>query len=229
MQCVADGKSIIIEGLHLDVGLYLQEFGTGRLAQEAERRGPSYSEHGRAERHTGTSDAQAALQDGRRWHKRSESIEIRSDAIARAATIMLQQQGSSLPVAYGAAERHSVDAMPARFGGDALVSRDAWIEQGIRAHGGPVFVPVVLQADPNEYSAMLHEWLAETLPGEGIEVDSVREAAVQRLVTLQEHLAGYRSLGVPVMQVGILDHQEILEKLHEYMLGCIELSLRPSG
>jgi hypothetical protein len=27
MQCIADGKSIIIEGMHLDPGLYLYEFG----------------------------------------------------------------------------------------------------------------------------------------------------------------------------------------------------------
>jgi hypothetical protein len=27
MQCIVDGKSIIIEGMHLDPGLYLYEFG----------------------------------------------------------------------------------------------------------------------------------------------------------------------------------------------------------
>lgn len=61
VQCLTDGKSIIMEGMHLDPGLYLYEFArysqahlTAKLSERKSLRshepGPASSEHGMAAR-----------------------------------------------------------------------------------------------------------------------------------------------------------------------------------
>lgn len=54
-------------------------------------------------------------------------------------------------------------------------------------------------------------------------------AVLHRLRVLQDYLCAYGSVGVPVVGVGVGSFNETLDKLHDYLLRCIEMSTDGAG
>ncbi|GAB4819330.1 hypothetical protein N2152v2_006376 [Parachlorella kessleri] len=51
------------------------------------------------------------------------------------------------------------------------------------------------------------------------------EAVLRRLQVLQDYLRAYGAVGVPVVEVNVGGFHATLDKLHDYLLACIEMSL----
>lgn len=168
VKCIADGKSIIIEGLHLDPGLYLDEYGPGGALER------------RAEAAAVAAEAAAAI----------ESVELsRADSEEGA-----RQNGGGVL---------------------AVQCRSRSIDEGLLTYGQPVFVPILLRLDPEDYEFVAEEWLRTQVPPGG------GPAALRRLLALQEYLARYAARGVPVMTTGALTSQETLDAMHDHVLASI--------
>jgi hypothetical protein len=170
VKCICDGKSIIIEGLHLDPGLYTSEFGKGGL------------------------------------------LERRASQQLVEETALVEQDGEE-------GEEEKKKQPP-------LACRIKSIDEGLRTYGGPVFVPIVLRIEPEEYPTMAEEWLKRQLPAQyGVEAATAeREKTLEQLIMLQGYLSSYSDLGVPVMTTGVLKFQDTLNSLHDHVLGCIQQS-----
>jgi hypothetical protein len=168
VKCIADGKSIIVEGLHLDPGLYLDEYGPG-----------------------------GAL------GRRAEAAAAAAEVTVAIAAVELGREDSEEGL------RKQND------GAAALPCRSRSIDEGLLAYGRPVFVPIVLRLDPEDYEFVAEEWLRTQVPPGG------GDAALSRLLALQEYLAGYAARGVPVMTTGALKAQATLDAMHDHVLESI--------
>lgn len=97
---------------------------------------------------------------------------------------------------------------------------------------GPVFVPLVLSMDDRDYELVVQEWLAaqaanaDSGGGGAGAAEPDASAVLRRLRALQAYLSSYSAVGVPVVEVGVGSFQETLDKLHNYLLQCLELSLQ---
>jgi len=210
-QCVVDGKSIIIEGLHLDPGLYLNEFGRPKILEMVQRKKYSVD----ARRHD----------QGNACFKEEEVINTGDNG---SATTFLSQrskgfEGETIPTEDKVSKMGDcVDKAPP----DAVGMED---RKTVSSHSGsPVFVPIVLKADSGDFKVLAQEWLLRRIPGGTVDAEMARESALKRLLILQEYLGEYQHAGIPVVKVGAIDQQQTLDDLHEYVLACIEHSVRNS-
>jgi hypothetical protein len=166
VKCICDGKSIIIEGLHLDPGLYTSEFGKGGVLER------------------------------RASEQKAQETELGTTV----------DETTPLPL---------------------TPCRSKSIDEGLRTYGGPVFVPIVLRIDPEEYPIMAEEWLQRQLPAN--DGAGEREKLLEQLIALQEYLSNYSDAGVPVMTTGVLKAQDTLDSLHDHVLECIQQSFLPTA
>ncbi|KAK9831529.1 hypothetical protein WJX81_006265 [Elliptochloris bilobata] len=235
-KCIRDGKSIIMEGLHLDPGLYLHEFGRYGQAHLLERGAPS-------------SSGDTEQRSGNGAHVLNEADVLRAAArppSRRSASFMLAPSGSRLA---------PILAKP----GDHVREDE---EEGLGP--GPVFVPIVLCMNEADHALLVREWyerqqevpspaaaaaslaavsaaVSERLPADGspghIAAEAARHGtppvdpaeALARLHTLQAHLCGYAARAVPVVRTGLAGFGDTLDRLHDYLLTCIQVALEEEG
>lgn len=76
----------------------------------------------------------------------------------------------------------------------------------------PVFVPIVLQVDSEDYRIMAEQWIQDYSNEDGSEV-------MHRLMTLQDYLVGFDD--VHVCSVGIVGFQQALDELHDFVLEAV--------
>ena len=223
VKCIGDGKSIIIEGLHLDPGLYLSEFGKGgmlarrasehaaaKLAEETRQKNKKLASGARGGAAGGPSDGANLVYSStpKKWTRPNSEISEENgvetgNEIGLAAPKMTSSSSSRPRLAH---------------------SRSKTIDQGLMTYGDPVFVPIVLRLDPEEYPVVAEEWLrTQVALGESSEGE---ERVLQRVLELQKYLVSYGEAGVPVMPTGVIRFQETLDKLHEHVLECIKEALQ---
>jgi hypothetical protein len=259
LQCIQDGKSIILEGLHLDPGLYLHEFGQGGLLQRiaaqaaadaARRAAAAASSRGEAVRAAGGGGGGGGhlsySSTPKQWVRNSSEGQ-RSAAIAAAATFMRRGPGAEqLSAAVAARDGDlpgggSATTATAAATDSSSTARDAALGAGLLAHGGPVFVPIVLRVAPADHRIMAEPWLAAQLarwrpPGVGGGSEEAtdggrgaEELVMRRLLEVQEYLGGYGEVGVPVVPVDLLNFDATLDRLHDYVLSCVQLAMEQPG
>lgn len=89
--------------------------------------------------------------------------------------------------------------------------------------GGPVLVPMVVQMQADDQSALLGDWVARRWP-DGAPEDAV-ERAMQAVRALVQHFGQYGEVGVPVFTVSLQGLSDTLDAMHDYLLACIELAM----
>lgn len=139
-KCLIDGKSLIIEGLHLDPSLYLDS-STGLL---------SFSSEGR-------------------------NFSIRMD-------------------------------------------------DSNQLYGTPVFIPLVLSMDLEDYPILAEEWLSLRVSSHSNDKQK-QQQVLRRLTKLQEFLVGASE--AKVVPTGILHFEDTLDQLHDHILKCVEEDFHP--
>lgn len=218
VKCICDGKSIIIEGLHLDPGLYTREFGKGgvleRRASEQQAEAAVIEEQRRREIVVDRSG------DAKNEDNLLKSTEDRNSSDDESEKE--QQEKNMLSRELNGAQ---VQAIPATL--PSVPCRSKSIDEGLRTYGGPVFVPIVLRMDPEEYPIMAEEWLRRQLPTHSGAAE--QERTLEQVIALQEYLSSYNDAGVPVMTTGVLKFQDTLDSLHDYVLECIQQSFFTDG
>lgn len=216
VKCIGDGKSIIIEGLHLDPGLYLSEFGRGGLlARRA-------SEQVAAAAAAAVVEKQEQLEASSNSAGLSEGPRLVYSSTPKKWNRLRNEGDGEIGVESGN-EAPSAAKMPSQSKPRLVNSRSKTIDQGLLTYGDPVFVPVVLRLDPEDYPVMAEEWLRTQVTLE--EGPAAEEAVLRRVLDLQNYLASYGEAGVPVMPAGVLRFQETLDKLHDHVLESIRDAL----
>ncbi len=217
VKCICDGKSIIIEGLHLDPGLYTSEFGKGgvleRRATQQQAEEAEAAEKEMEKQPLQTGDVDEKSEDGSLDKTEDRSNSNESEKEQREENVGSSNGSTTKAAAAGEAAGEAPPPVPCR---------SKSIDEGLRTYGGPVFVPIVLRIDPEEYPIMAEEWLQRQLPAnDGV---AEREKTLEQLLALQEYLSSYDDAGVPVMTTGVLKYQDTLDSLHDYVLECIQQS-----
>ena len=59
-------------------------------------------------------------------------------------------------------------------------------------------------------------------------VDRTRRT-LERVRVLQEHLCSYAQRSVPVVKLELADFNAALDRLHDYLLLCIQMAMEPEG
>lgn len=90
----------------------------------------------------------------------------------------------------------------------------------------PVFVPIVLAMEESDHRVLIQEWHARQL--NGCSSPDYPESVYQRLHSLQDRLCRYAQRDVPVVHVSIASFPTVLDKLHDYLLKCIEVAMQGS-
>lgn len=57
----------------------------------------------------------------------------------------------------------------------------------------------------------------------------IKVTASSSACALQAHLCGYEARAVPVVRTGLADFGDTLDRLHDYLLTCIQVALEQSG
>eukprot|EP00884_Botryococcus_braunii_P006300 jgi/Botrbrau1/15671/Bobra.4_1s0053.2 len=97
------------------------------------------------------------------------------------------------------------------------------------ASGGPVFVPIVLRMAPEDHETLVEEWYARLQGAGSISVASGGIGQVlARMRVLEGRLSAYEALGVPVVTLRLLDAQDGVDQLHDYLLQCIQMAMESS-
>jgi hypothetical protein len=219
VKCICDGKSIIIEGLHLDPGLYTSEFGKGGVLE----RGASEQQAEAAIIIEKQTQREIAVDHGGGNEKGEDSLLNNSDDRSNSNESEKEQQEENvlsrdLKGAKTPAVQAPLPTMPCR---------SKSIDEGLRTYGRPVFVPIVLRIDPEEYPIMAEEWLRRQLPTHTGAAE--QERTLEQLIALQGYLSSYNDTGVPVVTTGVLKFQDTLDSLHDHVLECIQQSFSPAG
>ncbi|KAL4538457.1 hypothetical protein Ndes2526B_g03240 [Nannochloris sp. 'desiccata'] len=226
VKCICDGKSIIIEGLHLDPGLYIREFGKGGVL---ERRASEQQAEAAAAAAAVIKTIQYQREiatDGDGDEKNKDSLlKITEDRSDSNESEKEQQEENVLCKDLNGATTPATTAAAASL--PPVPCRSKSIDEGLRTYGGPVFVPIVLRVDPEEYPIMAEEWLRRQLPTHTGAAE--QERMLEQLIALQEYLSSYKDTGVPVMSIGVLKFQDTLDSLHDYVLECIQQSFSAVG
>eukprot|EP01025_Chloroclados_australasicus_P021719 TRINITY_DN2273_c0_g1_i9.p1 TRINITY_DN2273_c0_g1~~TRINITY_DN2273_c0_g1_i9.p1 ORF type:complete len:1144 (-),score=201.51 TRINITY_DN2273_c0_g1_i9:348-3779(-) len=110
-----------------------------------------------------------------------------------------------------------------------------------------LFVPIVLSMSVDDHRALAEEWYLrrqQRLPQQQPFNDSVAggqqqdsqgqedrqfECVFRRMRVLQEYLEAYKHHGVPVVKIEIGRFRDALDRLHEYLLQCIEMNVCRQG
>ena len=224
VKCICDGKSIIIEGLHLDPGLYIREFGKGgaleKRALEQQRAAEEEGQKAMARIGAGVNGLSKIEENGISKEDRNGINEDYKEQQEENRHATMNTDAKELASRGGEAT-----TVPAKAA--AVPCRSKSIDEGLRTYGRPVFVPIVLQIDPEEYPVMAEEWLKRQLPANlASEAGAERERTLEQLIALQEYLSSYADSGVPVMATGILKYQQTLDSLHDHVLECVQESFR---
>ncbi|BDA48634.1 probable 2-phosphoglycerate kinase at N-terminal half [Coccomyxa sp. Obi] len=95
---------------------------------------------------------------------------------------------------------------------------------------GPVFVPIVLCMDDADHELLVREWHAcyagPVRDGEALGGAEERaRSTLERLRVLQSHLCSYVQRSVPVVKVELANFNETLDRLHDYLLLCIQMAM----
>lgn len=225
VKCICDGKSIIIEGLHLDPGLYIREFGKGGVLER--RASEQQAEAAAAAAVLKTIQYQREIAtDGDGDEKNKDTLlKITEDRSDSNESEKEQQEENVLCKDLNGATTPATTAAAASL--PPVPCRSKSIDEGLRTYGGPVFVPIVLRVDPEEYPIMAEEWLRRQLPTHTGAAE--QERMLEQLIALQEYLSSYKDTGVPVMSIGVLKFQDTLDSLHDYVLECIQQSFSAVG
>ena len=199
-QCIRDGKSIIMEGLHLDPGLYLYEFGRYGQAHLLEgagnpRASPREAEAPRHDPGPESTASAAAREGAARWRP----VEARACAAAAA-------EGGLAGVGRGRSGGSS--RPPAHAGGSSLDAKLA-AERGVARAAAPFQVQAALRSDgmsraPGErtgvgvtagVSAGAKQSVAEQRSGNGAHAQSEASVLQCALVTCPECTTVYSEAG----------------------------------
>ncbi|EIE20940.1 hypothetical protein COCSUDRAFT_54287 [Coccomyxa subellipsoidea C-169] len=174
-KCISDGKSIIMEGMHLDPSLYLYEF--ARFGQ-------------------------AHLKSGSLYNSDSNSAGAQ------------RPDPASIPLEEGSSPSNA--------------ATEADDEEELKP--GPVFVPIVLCMDDVDHELLVREWHAchagAARDGEASGGPEERaRSTLERLRVLQSHMCSYEQRCVPVVKVELANFNETLDRLHDYLLLCIQMAM----
>lgn len=63
--------------------------------------------------------------------------------------------------------------------------------------------------------------------GRSGELDDQVAGVCRRLDTLQGHLCSYAARSVPVVGINFTTFHDTLDRLHDYLLQCMELAMEP--
>ena len=55
------------------------------------------------------------------------------------------------------------------------------------------------------------------------------KATLERLRVLQAHLCGYAARSVPVVTLELANFNDALDRLHDYLLLCIQMAMQEQG
>jgi hypothetical protein len=240
-----DGKSIIIEGLHLDPGMNLHEFGAGRSSSThaVQRDGAPTGSGSEA-------PAPHAAEMGSRSHSAEVAQERATLAAAPAvAASPVANKGSFSPCKALLAPNPSGPAMQSSNGdgGNSGYGMDTPANAGgsgnAASAAGIVFVPVVLEVEEGEHRLMAAErmgWQEGSSSSgsrageEGVSAVPLSPAAAAlreeqgrqqrvmgRLRALQFYLSSYVQKGVTPVAVRGGDLERSVDALHDIVLTCI--------
>ncbi|KAK9815940.1 hypothetical protein WJX72_012313 [[Myrmecia] bisecta] len=271
IKAIRDGKSIIIEGLHLDPGLYLYEFGRYGLMHLMDKIAPLVQPRDvdAATEAEAEATAAAAEKDAKAAEEAAANeVEVSAKAAAedelrdmptipaplfprmpmRAAsfndvTFMLQKDGTlgrripmrSLSSSQGLGSRISAAQLlspgPGTAAG-AIKLRALTVKKAAMPLRPPVLVRNSTTAQLElqiRQMTVATEWYARHKAHAG-EADAGDfqaqcDAALERLRVLQDHLCAYAQRSVPVVTFDIASFGETLDRLHDYLLQCIEMAM----
>ncbi|KAK4285147.1 hypothetical protein QN277_001885 [Acacia crassicarpa] len=85
----------------------------------------------------------------------------------------------------------------------------------------PIVVPIVLKMTEFDHKALLEEWISsrsfnDKCPGQD------KNKLIQNLKTIQDYLCSFKSQGLTVVNVSATTFPQTLDRLHNYLLQCIE-------
>jgi len=205
MQSVSDGKSIIIEGFHLDPALYLKEF---------DMKAPL----------SHTSDSRA-------------SDTLHTDAALEGAN---REQTSNLNEGPIMGNNSTNSLMLGDHAALFLESTEDGTTQPIVASNldksAAIFIPLILDIPAEDYETDAQAWLEEILQMAGHSSGRFgtisncccnSNRAIDRMHSIQRYIReSSLDSAVPCITLDIFNLDSSLDQIHEYIIACIERSLR---
>lgn len=217
-KAMKDGKPIIIEGIHLDPSIYLMD-------EEKREFSVVHSKDKENVIVKGDFSAEVKVKCNSASELHSASIDKESNECYNESEGTEINEYSSQNLdnrKYPEYSRHKESSPGEKDEG----SKDSDI-RGInpvnkeKTATDPIIVPIVLKMTEFDHKALLEEWISTRTFGEKCPVQD-QGKLIQNLKTIQDYLCSFESQGLTVVNISATTFPQTLDRLHNYLLECIE-------
>ncbi|TXG70643.1 hypothetical protein EZV62_005578 [Acer yangbiense] len=207
-KAMKDGKSVIIEGIHLDPSIYLMDEDSKAPATTPEKANPeSAGDDPATQVENNTASASGSCSES------SNSAEHVSSG-EKISTKQVNKLADSLEsVALAGASENKGENIKGPH-----VDRNISLRKE-KANAEPIIIPIVLKMADFDHKALLEEWIStHTFSDESLDKDGL----ISNLKTIQDYLCSFNSQGLKVVNISATTFPQTLDWLHGYLLQCIE-------
>ncbi|XP_078439835.1 P-loop containing nucleoside triphosphate hydrolases superfamily protein isoform X2 [Wolffia australiana] len=211
-KAMKDGKPIIIEGVHLDPSIYLMNEENRGLLGLPRMKNPVNSQ---------TTLEKMSL---RPIGQNKGNINPERDITCSANMHYSEDKDISGAACRVISEPAIESDRRSDLSGEILENRDLNIESLVRKGKRPfqpIIVPIVLKMAEFDHKALLEEWVASRTIGDKDLVQD-QDNLIRNLKTVQDYLCSFESQGLMVVNISATTFPQTLDRLHNYLLQCIE-------
>lgn len=204
LKSVSDGKSIIIEGFHLDPALYIKEFNMQSAANDVKNMNASYSLL-----------PDATMDDNREQRPPISNMDEKHDTNNSTNALVL---GDHAVLFLASTE----DRTKRPFAASNLSNNAA------------IFIPLILDIPEEQFETDAQPWLEEILhmaASSSDQFDTISSnKVIDRIYSIKRYIKESSLDGaVPCISLDTFNLDSSLDQIHEYIIACIELSLLDSN
>uniref|UniRef100_A0A1D1ZI04 2-phosphoglycerate kinase n=2 Tax=Anthurium amnicola TaxID=1678845 RepID=A0A1D1ZI04_9ARAE len=224
-KAMKDGKPIIIEGIHLDPSIYLMdEENRGSVNLLKTNKEANFVDHTsednvlrQAEQNAGTvggSYSTSVHDEDKHNHETGSGRETSTQ-------VTIEVDCSAI----GGHEK-AFDSP-----GDTVKERDSKLSSLVKKEkttAEPIIVPIVLKMAEFDHKALLEEWISTRTFGEKSLAQDPNKLT-SNLKTIQDYLCSFEAQGLMVVNISATTFPQTLDRLHSYLLQCIEQGVSTSS
>ncbi|KAL6007822.1 hypothetical protein ACLOJK_033324 [Asimina triloba] len=217
-KAMKDGKPIIIEGIHLDPSIYLMDE-EGRALTDLSKKDEVPKTVPESSK-----DNIAKPQEFTESNKCNPKDDTNNEGVPSGQVAEVTDCLASVNLAENILENKGETANDPEP--KSSKSKSARTE---KSAAEPIIVPIVLKMAEFDHKALLEEWISTRTIGDKC-LTQGQDRLISNLKTIQDYLCSFEPQGLTVVNISATTFPQTLDRLHSYLLQCIErgISSAPS-
>ncbi|XP_024970678.1 uncharacterized protein LOC112509773 [Cynara cardunculus var. scolymus] len=214
-KAMKDGKPIIIEGMHVDPGIYLID-----EERKLPNNLPVKAEEAKSTEAIGNdvtwveNDASASSIHDENSHKNPENL--KAEKATSAGAMNNDPDGLKSVPAVGTVPENITNNMK-----DQVAERKPIHRRENSGAPEPIIIPIVLKMAEFDHKALLEEWISTRKFSNNYPIKD-KDKLISNLKTIQDYLCSFQSQGLTVTNISATTFPQTLDWLHNHLLQRIE-------